>query len=101
MNISCGAPMEEEIGNLRADNLRAKLELNWIAAATLTYDLEYSIGTDDEKRATSRHWQEVTQEGDLLAFVLDLIGRQQKESASQGTRKSKTMRMTLEPDDHI
>jgi hypothetical protein len=81
--------MEAGIGNLRADALRAKLELNWIAAATLTYDLENSILTDGEKRATSRHWQEVTHEGDLLAFVLDLIRRQQKESVSHGTRKSK------------
>lgn len=78
VRISCGAPMEVRTGNLRAEALRVKLELNWIAAATLMYELERSILTDDEKRRTSRNWQEVTQEGDLLAFVLDLIRRQQR-----------------------
>ena len=81
--------MEEEIGTPRGDTIRAKLELSWSTAAALMNGLDSSTLTDDEKRAASRRWQEVTQEGDLLALVLDLIRRKQKESAGQGSRKSK------------
>jgi hypothetical protein len=72
--------MRRGIDNLRLDALRAKLELNWIQAASLMNDLENCTLTSAEKCATSRRWLEVTREGDLLAFALDLVRRQQKES---------------------
>ena len=81
--------MEKEIANLRVEALRAKLELSWIVAAALMHNLEYSTLTDEAKGAAFLHWQEVTQEGDLLAFALDLIRRRQRESVSHGTRKPK------------
>lgn len=70
--------MKDQIGNLTVDALRARLELSWIAAAALMDDLEFSFLTDDAKSAVSRRWQEVTRDGDILAFALDLIRRQQR-----------------------
>ena len=81
--------MAEGIGNLSVDAIRAKLELSWSAAAKLMDDIENPILTDDEKRATACRWKEVTHEGDLLAFALDLIRRQRKESISHEVPESR------------
>ncbi|MGA9463739.1 MAG: hypothetical protein WBV28_13185 [Terracidiphilus sp.] len=81
--------MKEEIASLCVGALRAKLELGWIAAATLMDALDHSNLTHEEKCDTSLRWQQVTQEGDLLAFALDLIRRQQKESTTRGTTRLK------------
>jgi hypothetical protein len=81
--------MEREFANLRVATIRAKLEMSWIVAATLMHDLEYSTLTVEERHATTRQWQEVTHESDLLAFALDLIRRQRKESVSHEVPESR------------
>jgi hypothetical protein len=82
--------MEKEPLNLRVAIIRAKLERSWIVAARLMDDLDHSTLTNEERCDATRHWQEVTHEGDLLALALDLMRRQQKESFGHENRIPKS-----------
>jgi hypothetical protein len=53
-------------------------------------DLDHSTLTNEERCDATRHWQEVTHEGDLLALALDLMRRQQKESFGHENRIPKS-----------
>ena len=74
--------MNDVLENLYVHTLQAKLALTRVVGASLMYELESPKLTLYEKRAGFRRWVEVTQDGDVLAFMLELIRRKKKEHAT-------------------
>lgn len=72
--------VEEIIRRLRIETTRAKLELCRIVAATLMQRLESEELTVRERRAHFKRWLEVTRNGEVLEFVLELERRGDRET---------------------
>lgn len=72
--------VEEIINKLRIEATRAKLELCRIAAAALMHRLESEELTVSERRALFERWLEVTRNGEVLEFVLELERRRDRET---------------------
>jgi hypothetical protein len=71
--------MEEFLQHLYVGTLRAKMDLCRVIAATLMDSLHSPTLTVYERQAGFRRWEEVTQNGDTLEFMLELIRRREKE----------------------
>jgi hypothetical protein len=65
--------MQEVARNLLLQTLRAKLELTRIVAASLAEKLDLSHLSVREQRHTLRQWLNVTEDGENLEFVLELL----------------------------
>jgi hypothetical protein len=65
--------MQEVARNLLLQTLRAKLELTRIVAASLTEKLDLPHLSVREQRHTLRHWLDVTEDGENVEFVLELL----------------------------
>lgn len=74
------AAVEKTIRNLYIQSLRAKLELCRITGAALMRELESPMLTVKAKREVFYRWFDVTRDGDILGFVLELVRRSEREA---------------------
>ena len=73
--------MEEMFQRLLTQALRAKLELCRIVAAALMEEMDLQQGSGTRQRTAFRSWAEVTRDGDMLEFMLELLRRHDRELA--------------------
>lgn len=72
--------MEEILHSMYVQSLRAKLELCRITAASLMESLDSPKLTVEERQTGYQRWTDVTRDGDVLEFMLELLRRRGRET---------------------
>ncbi len=79
---SCRKAVEEIVGRLQIQTIRAKLELCRIVCASLAAQFDNPQLSCREKAIIAGQWDKLLIEGDILAFFLELLRRRGREQIS-------------------